>query len=152
MTRNIPFSLGLRIVRICTNPKTREMRLRELKMLLLQRGYNEKCIERALEKAKKVPRKQALRKNKKKEQQKRPVFAVQFDPRMPSITNLVSKHWRSMTSQNQYLAEVFKEPPLTAFKKQRNIKDHLIRAKVADPPKLRPQRKKNGIVKCEKSC
>ena len=152
VTRNIPFSLGLRIVRICTSPKTRDMRLSELKMLLLQRGYNEMSIDRALEKAKKVPRKQALRKKKQKGQQKRPTFAVQFDPRMPSVTNVVSKHWRSMISQNQYLAEVFKEPPLTAFKKQRNIKDHLIRAKVADPPKMRPERKINGMFKCEKNC
>ena len=62
------------------------------------------------------------------------------------------KHWRSMTSQDQHLQEVFKEPPLTAYKKQKNIKDHLIRAKVADPPSLRPKRNKSGMSKCKNNC
>ena len=37
-TKNIPYSLGLRIVRICTNPVTRDARLKELKDLLLERN------------------------------------------------------------------------------------------------------------------
>ena len=55
-TKNIPFSLGLRIVRICTNPKTRDLRLNELKQLLLEREYPNRLIDSALDKARKVPR------------------------------------------------------------------------------------------------
>ena len=35
-TKNIPYSLGLRIVRICTNPTTRDTRLEELKTFLIE--------------------------------------------------------------------------------------------------------------------
>ena len=38
-TANIPFSLCLRILRICTNPVTREKRMSELKLRLLLRDY-----------------------------------------------------------------------------------------------------------------
>ena len=69
---------------------------------------------------------------------------------MPSLKNIVSKHWRSMTTQDPYLSELFKEPPLVAYKKQRNIKDHIILTKVADPPSLRPKRSKTGMSKCGK--
>ena len=57
-----------------------------------------------------------------------------------------------MKNQNQYLAEVFPEPPLTAFKRQANIRQHIIRAKVADPPQLRPKRQILGMTKCGKGC
>ena len=54
-TKNIPFSLALRIVRICTNEKVREKRFLELKQLLLNRGYPTHLIDSALEKARSIP-------------------------------------------------------------------------------------------------
>ena len=46
-----------------------------------------------------------------------------------------------MVSQDPDLSEVFKQPPLTAFRRQMNIRDNLIRAKVSKDPKLHPERK-----------
>ena len=45
-----------------------------------------------------------------------------------------------------------KQPPLTAFKTQKNIRDYIIRAKV--PPQIGPCTKKriNGQFKCGKYC
>ena len=57
-----------------------------------------------------------------------------------------------MVSRDEYLKEVFKSPPLTAYKKQRNIRDNLIRAKVADPPPKGPQRKNPGMKRCGNMC
>ena len=117
-TKNIPFSLSLRIIRICTKPESRDQRLGELKDLLLDRKYSPQIIEIAIEKAKKISRKKAIKKVKQKKQNNRPVFAVKFDPRLPSIPSIQARHWRSMITQDPYLAEVFSEPPLTAFKRQ----------------------------------
>ena len=50
------------------------------------------------------------------------------------------------------LAEVFSHPPLTAYERQRNIKDHLIRAKVPSDPKAHPSRRNRGMQKCRKNC
>ena len=80
-------------------------------------------------------------------------MALKYDPRLPFVTGVMNKHWRSMIGQDQYLKEVFESPPLTAFKKQKNIRDHLVRAKVADPPQIRPIRRKNpGMKRCGKMC
>ena len=95
-TKAIPISLALRIVRICSDPEKRDNRLMELKELLLERNYSERMVDSAIERAKKVPRKAALKKVLKKSKTKRPVFAVTYDLRLPSITNLQTKHWRSM--------------------------------------------------------
>ena len=57
-----------------------------------------------------------------------------------------------MTNQNQHLKEVFPEPPLTAYKRQANLRQHLVRAKIADPPILRPKRELRGMAKCGQGC
>ena len=80
----------------------------------------------------------------------RPVLATVYDPRIPGIQNIQAKHWRSMKSQDGYLAKVFPEPPLVAFKRQRNIRDHIIRAKVPVQAPIYPKREMKGMTKCWK--
>ena len=146
-TQNIPFSLALRIVRICSLPQDREKRFQELKELLLARDYKGGVINNAIEKARQIPRTEALKKVVRGKDSQRPVFVISFDPRLPSITNIVSRHWRTMR-QDPYLAQVFPQPPLVAYKRPANIRDKLIRAKVPDPTPVRPRRIVNGMKKC----
>ena len=61
-TQAIPYSLSLGIVRTCTKINERDSRLRELKELLMARKYPESLVDRAIEKARKIPRKVALHK------------------------------------------------------------------------------------------
>ena len=123
VTENIPFSLALRIVRICTHPEDREKRFSELKSLLISRDYKPRSIDAALEKARLIPRKEALKKVTKSSDQKRPVFVISFDPRLPSITGIIGKHWRTM-KQDPRLNEIFPVPPLVAYKRPPNIKQN----------------------------
>ena len=150
--KSIPFSQALRIIRICTNPTKRDIKLEQLKMSLLERNYPIQTIENAIEKAKKVPRSRAIQMSKKKEKEKRPVFALDWDPRLPCIQQIQAKHHRSMVSQDQYLAQVFPKPPLTAFRRENNLRSLLIRSKVPIKPKLHQERKIKGMKKCGKQC
>ena len=120
--------------------------------LLINRGYSERTINSAIDRARGIPRNIALRRVLKKKEDRRPVFALTYDPRMPPIQTIQAKHWRSMVSQDPYLAEVYQQPPLTAFRRQRNLKDHLIRAKVPSDPKLHQTRRHRGMKKCNKNC
>ena len=126
VTSNIPFSLALRIVRICSLPTDRDRRLAELKIMLIERDYKPGLIDAAIEKAKAIPRDEALKKVNTEKQSKRPVFVVTYDPRLPSISNIVQKHWRTMT-KDPYLKQIFLEPPLIANKRPKNIKDLIIK-------------------------
>ena len=60
------------------------------------------------------------------------------------------RHWRSMTIQDEYLESVFPDPPLVAFKRQTNLRDFLIRAKLPPSPKAHEKRHLNGMKKCNK--
>ena len=150
VTKNIPFSLALRIVRICSETETRDQRLSELREMLLNRDYRPGIVDAAINKAKAIPRSEALKRVVRPKTSERPVFVVKYDPRLPSVTQIVQKHWRSMVT-NPQMAEVFPAPPLIAYTRPKTLKDHLIRAKV--PSSKRPKRMIPGMHKCGKfSC
>ena len=149
VTNNIPYSLALRIVRICSNMETRDLRLEELKGLLLSRGYKAGVINEAVEKARKIPREDALKRVENNSTQ-RPVFVVQYDPRLPSITSITRRHWRSMITRDPKLQEIFPDPPLVAYKVAPNLRSKLIRAKIPPEPSTRPRRIRPGMKKCGK--
>ena len=96
-----------------------------------------------------MPRTEALKKVIVPKNSQRPVFVINYDPRLPSITQIIGRHWRTM-SQDPYLAEIFPLPPLVAYKRPPNIKDILIRAKIPDSPPPREKRKIVGMKKCSK--
>ena len=105
-----------------------------------------------IERARNIPRKEALALVVRPPTNRRPVCVVSWDPRLPSFSAINSKHWRTMTTVDQYLKDVFPEPPLTAFKRQKNVRDYLIRAKVPKIVPSRPQRNNVGMKKCGKFC
>ena len=150
-TNSIPHSLALRILRICSNPDKREIRLTELKSYLTDRGYNTDRIEAAFKRVRRVPREAALKRVNTKNENTRPVFAITYDPRLPSISSIQARHWRAMVSRDQYLGKVFPSPPLTAFRRQPNIRSHVIRAAVAKAPDRYPKRNQWGVKKCNKN-
>ena len=104
-------------------------------------------IDAAIQKARKIPRPEALKKVVKVKDSQRPVFVIAFDPRLPSISQIVSRHWRTMR-QDPYLAQVFPQPPLIAYKRPENLRDKLLRAKVPELPPQRQKRIVNGMKKC----
>ena len=115
--------------------------------MILAREYGEGMINRAIAKAREIPRQQALRRLLRPPINKRTKFVVSFDPRLPSIPNVTKKHWRSMIGQNEYLKSVFPDPPLVSYKRQKNIRESIVRAKVA--PERQPRIKK-GVTRCTK--
>ena len=54
-----------------------------------------------------------------------------------------------MQNMDPYLAQVFNEPPLIAYRRPENIKDKLVRAKLAKPTS-HPTRRVRGMTKCGK--
>ena len=149
-TTSIPYSLCTRIIRVCSEISERDERLQELKEMLIERKYTPGIIDAAIARAKAVPREQALKCVLRQKHTNRPVFVVTFDPRLPSIPKITRKHWRSMVSQDKHMETVFPEAPLVAFRRQRNIREEIIRAKVAPKMQTREKRILNGMKKCGK--
>ena len=148
MCDNIPFSLALRIQRICSTIEAREKRFSELKEMLLSREYSAGIINAAIERARNIPRHIALQKVFREKTTDRPVLSIQYHPMLPSISKIIQKHYRTMTL-DPHMKEVFPLPPLVAYRRQKNLKEYLIRAKV--PKNIsRPKRKLPGMKRCNK--
>ena len=105
----------------------------------------------ALDKARKIPRQEALKRVEQKKEHKAPVFILQYDPRLPSITAITRKHWRSMITRDPKMKETFPDPPLVAYKVAPNLKSKMIRAKVPPKPPSRPTRTVPGMKRCGKT-
>ena len=86
----------------------------------------------------------------KKKNHDRVVFAVNFDPRLPSISDILKRHWRTMTL-DPWMKEVFVDPPMVAFKRPTNLREKLVCAKLPSSPS-RPRRSIKGMGKCKKNC
>ena len=105
ITKNIPFSLAYRIVRICSEPNTRDKRLDELREFLLERKYKKNIINSAISRAKEIPRKEALKRvNIDKSEKRRPVFAAMYDPILPALATTVKKQWKRPPPQRSFSA------------------------------------------------
>ena len=144
---NIPYSLALRIIRICSKKGDQEKRLGELEGMLKSRKYNVNIVKAAIEKAKKVGRDNALKKVEKKKSE-RVTFAIKYHPSLPSLATIVKKHWRTMTKEKR-LKNIFPEPPMVAYQQHANLKSLLVRAKLSEG---KTQRKTRGMKKCLKGC
>ena len=147
--KNVPYSLALRLVRICSDKSDLEKRLEELKNMLKSRNFNTNIINAAITKAKNLERKEVLKKVV-KHKNERTVLAITYHPKVPSISTIIKKHWRTM-SKDPKAKEIFPQPPMIAFKQPPNLKRKLCQAKL--PTKtLHQKRKLTGTKPCNKPC
>ena len=94
-------------------------------------------------------REEALKYRPKKEND-RTIYVVTYNTTLPSVSQILQKHWRVM-STDPYLKKVFPKPPMVAFRRPKNLKDHLIRAKLPPLPQVRQRRILNGMTACNRA-
>ena len=95
--RNLPYSLSLRIRRICTKISDFEKHAKELKLYLLARGYKLKNIKDSINKARKLSRNEILNSKdidwldfaREKDKSEKVVFSVTYNPALPDIGKIL---------------------------------------------------------------
>jgi hypothetical protein len=145
ITKNIPFSLAFNIKRICSKDEDFKIRLEQLRQYLLSRSYPPKIIDDAFKRVIKIDRLQAI-KRVTKTKEDTTVLVTTFHPLMPSVSNIIKKHWKVMVDNSPEMKNVFKKPSIVAYKRHKNLQDILVRSKL--PPK-RPNRVILGFGKCD---
>ena len=58
-------------------------------------------------------------------------------------------HWKVMTSNDPDLAECFAKPSIVAYRRNKNLRDILVKAKIETSNKTRPR---SGFTKCKRFC
>ncbi len=146
--KSVPYSLALRLVRICSDKEDLKKRLSELENMLLSRGYNKNIVKETTSKALTLDRTEVLKKVTKTKKD-RVVLAVTYHPKLPSVSSIISKHWRTL-SKDQKAKEIFPLPPMVAFKQPPNLRNKLVHAKLPTKGKIKRQIK--GTKPCNKPC
>ena len=81
------------------------MRMDQLRDMLLARSYRPRVIEAAFKRLDDTSREQALKKVE-PSQSKKLTMVVTYDPRLPNMSSVVQKHYKTLTSDPQ-MREVF---------------------------------------------
>ena len=93
----IPFSLALRLRRICSTNATFGTRAAQLTTYLLKRGYNRNFVTKQIRRAADIPRRITLQ-TKDVNKPKRVPFITTFNPSLPHISNIIKKHYNLLLS------------------------------------------------------
>ena len=118
---NIPYSQTLQIKRICSSQQ--EFLSHTAKMInqFQTSGYSRSLIEKQIDKANLQEREQLL-KEKKKDSATNIPLSLQCNRTLPKIKEIVMKHWH-LLHINANLAEIFQNPPILAFHRNKNPRD-----------------------------
>ena len=81
-----------------------------MKDLLIGREYRPRTVEDAIKRVLEIPREEAL-KNHQRKKNERPVFVITYNPALPSVSRILTNHWRVMT-KDPYLKKVIPSPPI----------------------------------------
>ena len=128
-TRNtaVPYSLALRIKRICSDSDTFESRARELTDHLCKRCYQKQAISLAMQRAWQQ-NKEDLLSYRPKSESSVPLFVLAYHPELPKMRD-INKHWAIIESSST-LSEIFTERPTMAYRRPKSLRDLLVRAKL----------------------
>ena len=116
--------------------------------MLISRKYNKKVINDAIKRALELDRLETLKKVQRKPTE-RVTCSVTFNPKLPSVSGILKKHWKTMTLDPK-MSKIFPTPPMVAFKQPPNLKNVLCRAKL--PTTQKPKRVISGMKKCNNPC
>ena len=128
----IPYSQALRLRRICSDDRQLRDRLRDLAGWLKARGYEESLITEQIDKARKQDRVTLLDKANGKQDHNGNGRVPLVTTYHPALNNLgkVAGRLHSMLTISEEHRKVFPQPPLISFKRCKNLKDLLVRAKL----------------------
>ena len=105
---------------------------------MIPRGYKPKFIDVQIKRildlagsSYEEKRQEALKKKeKKKGNNKRVIVPFEYNPLLPKVSSILSKHYNTMTFNNPDLKGIFPEPPMAALRQGSNLRKYLCRSQL----------------------
>ena len=140
--RSIAYSQALRIKRICSEPSEFEEHVKTLSTKLTARGYNPEMIEQQIDKARQCNR-DSLLKPKTDHRTAKNILAVTYNKKLPNLKKAIDDNW-SILAINPGIAPLFREKPILAFRRNRNLQNLLCKHKLQNNKPVTNHQKKIG--------
>ena len=132
--KSIAYSQALRFNKICYNRSDLHNNCKRLLNTLTKRGYNKKDTTTQINRAISIPRNELLNKIKTSNTERLPL-TVTYNRTLPDLKTIIDKNWHILQIEPK-LKEIFTEPPILAFKRDKNLKDIIGDDKVFDNKKI----------------
>ena len=150
--KGIPKGVALRLRRICSNDIEYNIKSKEYQKYLTDRGHSLKSVESAFTKTEQVSIKDARKKVKKQSPKSRIIFATNYNPRGPNVSNIIKKHLPIIENHPTLKTLFPKGSIIVANKRENNLNNLIVRS---DPYNLKSDLMNNdqlGYVKCNNAC
>ena len=145
--KNIPYSLGYRLKRICSSEETFQIRLKELSVDLQSRGYSVKVIKNSFGKLKSLTREKALEKVTKKADNNIKL-TLTYDPRLNPPSEVIKKHYL-IAKNDPAFRKCLPVIPRVSYRRARNLGEMLIRSKLYEVNNAPYNTRENlGFTRC----
>ena len=128
------YSQALRFNKICYNRSDLHKNCKGLLNTLTKRGYNKADTTTQINRAITIPRNELLNKIKASNTERLPL-TVTYNRTLPDLKTIIDKSWHILQIEPK-LKEIFAEPPILAFKRNKNLRDIIRGNKVFDNKKI----------------
>lgn len=122
--KSIPHSQFLRLKRLITDKETLKRRLHEYIEYFVNSGYSRKKLQEQARAILTPSEKEVTE----KEKPSNIKFVTTYNTTLPQVKTLIRKHW-GITQTNIKCRSALKSVPQVVFKRNKNLSDHLVRAK-----------------------
>ena len=152
-TLNIPYGVGLRLRRICSDNTRFEGRLQEYGTYFLNRGYQEEHIRKEFAKVRGIQSKKVLSTSIRSHKD-RIAFIMKWDPRLPNLNAVIRKNLKLLYSDPENKKIFPQKSFMVSYKRSRNLKEILVPTKLPKTDYTPTQNGKHpGCFKCSaKNC
>ena len=99
--------------------------------LFVDQGYDKTLVHTGMKRALSLDRSSTLQPKKKSSKSSRPILAITFHPHNIHVKNIIMKNFH-IIQDDPTLLEIFPEKPMVAYRRDTNIRDHLVHAKLKD--------------------
>ena len=120
-TKSIAYSQALRFNKICYNRSDLHSNCKRLLNTLTKRGYNKTDTATQINRAITIPRNELLNKIKTSNAERLPL-TLTYNRTLPDLKTIIDKNWHILQIEPK-LKEIFAEPPILAFKRNKNLRD-----------------------------
>ena len=124
----IPYGLGVRAKRICCEDASYQHHRSNIKSQLQQRGYDERLMEKELQKVDAKPREDLLTYRNKEHKNTRVPLVLTFSRALPNVGGILRKHLPTLYRSDE-MKRVFPEVSMVAFRRDSNLQDILVHKK-----------------------
>ena len=149
--KGIPYGQALRLRRICSNERDFELRCNDLKVWLADRGFDGKMIAEQVDRAKILDRNALLDRETTRDIDTRINFVVTYHPALNNKIIDILRANHCLLQKDEDHRELFQDLPRVAFRRPKNLKDHLVRAKLYQLDES-PKGCSGDCIKCRSDC